>query len=79
MFCGNCFHDNTLVAALRALGHDATMLPLYLPIRVDGENLSDGQPIFFGGVNVYLEQKSAFFRHAPRWLHRLLNARRLLE
>ena len=79
LFCGNCFHDNALVAALRKLGHDATMLPLYLPVRVDGENESAGQPIFFGGVNVYLEQKSAFFRHAPGWLHRLLNSRWLLE
>ena len=79
MFCGNCFHDNTLVATMRKLGHDATMLPLYLPVRVDGENQSDGKPIFFGGVNVYLEQKSALFRNTPRWLHRLLNARGLLE
>lgn len=79
MFCGNCAHDNTLVAALRALGHDAVMLPLYLPIHVDEANESAGQPIFFGGVNVYLEQKSALFRAAPRWLHRLLNSRRLLE
>ena len=79
MFCGNCFHDNTLVAALRQLGHDATMLPLYLPINVDEEDQSAGNPIFFGGINVYLEQKSSFFRHAPRWLHGLLNSRRLLE
>ncbi|MSU58051.1 MAG: glycosyltransferase family 1 protein [Pedosphaera sp.] len=79
MFCGNCFHDNTLVAALRKLGHDATMLPLYLPIHVDEDDQSAGNPIFFGGVNVYLAQKSAFFRNAPRWLHRLLNARGLLE
>jgi glycosyltransferase involved in cell wall biosynthesis len=79
MFCGNCFHDNTLVTALRGLGHDATMLPLYLPIHVDEDDQSAGQPIFFGGVNVYLEQKSAFFRKAPGWLHRLLNSRRLLE
>ena len=79
MFCGNCFHDNTLVAALRELGHDATMLPLYLPINVDEEDQSAGNPIFFGGINVYLQQKSAFFRRAPGWLHRLLNARGLLE
>lgn len=79
MFCGNCFHDNTLVAALCELGHDATMLPLYLPIHVDEADQSAGNPIFFGGVNVYLEQKSAFFRRAPRWLHRLLNSRGLLE
>jgi glycosyltransferase involved in cell wall biosynthesis len=78
MFCGNCFHDNTLVTALRDLGHDAILLPLYLPIQVDEDDQSAGRPIFFGGVNVYLEQKSAIYRRAPRWLHRLLNARRLL-
>ncbi len=79
MFCGNCFHDNALVAALRQLGHDATMLPLYLPINVDEADESAGNPIFFGGINVYLQQKSALFRRAPGWLHRLLNSRRLLE
>ncbi len=79
MYCGNCAHDNALVAALRGLGHDALMLPLYLPVRVDEANESAGQPIFFGGINVYLQQKSAFFQKAPRWLHRLLNARWLLD
>lgn len=79
MYCGNCFHDNALVAALRALGHDALMLPLYLPINVDEDDQSEGRPIFFGGVNVYLEQKFPLFRKAPGWLHRLLNSRRLLE
>lgn len=79
MYCGNCFHDNTLVAALRELGHDATMLPLYLPINVDEEDQSAGNPVFFGGINVYLQQKSALFRKAPGWLHRLLNSRGLLE
>ena len=79
MYCGNCFHDNALVAALRDLGHDATMVPLYLPIHLDEDDQSAGNPIFFGGVNVYLQQKSAFFRHSPRWLHRLLNARGLLD
>lgn len=79
MFCGNCFHDNALVAALGRLGHETVMLPLYLPVNVDGENQSAGQPIFFGGVNVYLEQKSALFRNSPGWLHRLLNTRGLLD
>lgn len=79
MFCGNCFHDNTLVAGLRHLGHDATMLPLYLPVNVDEADQSAGNPIFFGGINVYLQQKATFFRHAPGWLHRCLNSRRLLE
>jgi len=79
MYCGNCFHDNALVAALRGLGHEAIMLPLYLPVNVDEDDQSAGQPIFFGGVNVYLEQKSALYRNAPNWMRRLLNSRRVLE
>jgi glycosyltransferase involved in cell wall biosynthesis len=79
MYCGNCFHDNALVAALRGLGHEAIMLPLYLPINVDDDDQSAGQPIFFGGVNVYLEQKSALYRKAPNWVRRLLSSRRVLE
>jgi len=78
MYCGNCVHDNALVAALRRLGHDAVMLPLYLPLRLDETDQSAGQPVFFGGINVYLEQKSALYRRAPRWVRRLLNSRRLL-
>jgi glycosyltransferase involved in cell wall biosynthesis len=78
MFCGNCFHDNALVAALRRLGHDVLMLPMYLPIRLDEVDQSAGMPVFFGGINVYLEQKSTLFRHAPHWLHRWLNSPRLL-
>ena len=79
MLCGNCLHDNALVAALRRLGHDVLMVPLYLPIRLDEPDQCAGMPIFFGGVNVYLEQKSALFRHSPRWLHRLLDAPMLLR
>jgi glycosyltransferase involved in cell wall biosynthesis len=78
MFCGNCFHDNALVAALRRLGHDVLMLPMYLPIRLDEADQSAGMPVFFGGINVFLEQKSTLFRHTPRWLHRWLNSPKLL-
>ena len=59
MYCGNCFRDNALVAALRRRGHDVLMVPLYLPMTLDEENQSAGTPTFFGGINVYLEQKSA--------------------
>ena len=64
MYCGNCFRDNALVAELRRMGHDVTMLPLYLPLTLDEPDQSAGMPTFFSGINVYLEQKSAFFRHA---------------
>ena len=74
MYCGNCFRDNALVAELRKLGHQVLMVPLYLPMTLDEEDQSRGTPIFFNGINVYLEQKSALFRNAPDWLHRLLGS-----
>jgi glycosyltransferase involved in cell wall biosynthesis len=36
-------------------------------------------PIFFGGINVYLQQKSGLFRHTPGWFDRLLNHPSLLR
>src|SRR5579872_83854 len=79
MYCGNCFRDNALVAALRKQGHEALMVPLYLPLTLDEEDQSRGVPIFFNGVNVYLEQKSKWFRSAPAWLHRLSASPSLLK
>lgn len=79
MFCGNCFRDNALVAELRRQGHSALMVPLYLPLTLDETDQSAGTPIFFNGVNVYLEQKSSWFRNAPAWLHRLVASPALLK
>jgi glycosyltransferase involved in cell wall biosynthesis len=79
MYCGGCFRDNALVAALRKQGHNTLMVPLYLPLTLDEPDQSAGIPTFFGGINVYLEQKSAFFRHAPNWLHGLLASPALLR
>ena len=78
MYCGGCLRDNALVAALRKLGHEALMVPLYLPLTLDEEDQSTGTPVFFGGINVYLQQKAALFRGAPGWLHDLFASRRLL-
>jgi glycosyltransferase involved in cell wall biosynthesis len=79
MFCGNCLRDNALVAALRKMGHQALMVPLYLPLTLDEEDQSAGLPIFYSGINVYLEQKSALFRGAPGWFRDLFASRRLLQ
>src|SRR5262245_49843095 len=79
MFCGNCLRDNALVAALRGLGHNVLMVPLYLPLTLDEADQSFGTPIFFNGINVYLEHKSALFRNAPHWLHNLLASPLLLK
>ena len=78
MFCGSCMRDNTLVAALRTRGHDALLIPTYTPIRTDEPDLSERR-VFFGGINVYLQQKSRFFRHTPWFFDRLLNFNRLLR
>ena len=72
MYCGNCLRDNALVAALRKMGHEVLMVPLYLPLTLDEEDQSSGTPMFFGGINVYLGQKSALFRDAPGWFRDLL-------
>jgi glycosyltransferase involved in cell wall biosynthesis len=78
-YCENCLRDNALVLELRRQGHDVLMVPLYLPLVTEGGDSSLGVPLFFGGINVYLQQKSALFRHTPRWLDRLLDARPLLR
>ena len=77
-YCDNCLRDNALVLELRRRGHDALMVPLYLPMAAGSLQASRGTPIFFGGINVYLQQKSAIFRKTPRWLDRLLDSPRLL-
>ena len=79
MYCGACLRDNALVTELRRLGHAATLTPLYLPLTLDAPDQSAGAPLFYGGINVYLEQHSAFFRRGPQWLHRLLAAPALLK
>lgn len=79
MYCGGCFRDNALVGALRQQGHEALMVPLYLPLTLDEADLSKGVPTFFGGINVYLEQKIPIFKSTPAWLHRMLDAPWLLR
>lgn len=79
MYCGGCFRDNALVAAWRKQGHEAVMVPLYLPMTLDEEDQSHGVPLFFGGINVFLQQKAPLFGKLPAWAHRLLNSPRLLK
>jgi glycosyltransferase involved in cell wall biosynthesis len=78
MYCGSCMHDNTLVAALARQGHDALLIPTYTPIRTDEEDVSQRR-VFFGGINVYLQQKFWLFRHTPWLVDRLLDIPGLLR
>ena len=78
MYCGSCLHDNTLAAALLARGHDVLLMPTYTPIRTDEADVSRPR-VFFGGINVYLQQKLSLFRHTPWFMDRVLDAPGLLN
>ena len=71
--------DNSLARNLIDAGHDVTILPTYLPHFLDEDPVSPDQPIFLGGINVYLQHKFAFFRHTPEWLDRAFDSKWLLR
>ncbi len=77
MYCGSCMHDNRLAATLTAQGRDVVLIPLYTPLRTDEPDVSQRR-VFYGGVNVYLQQAAALFRRTPWFLDRLLDGRPLL-
>ncbi|MFT4546465.1 MAG: glycosyltransferase involved in cell wall biosynthesis [Verrucomicrobiales bacterium] len=67
MYCGSCMRDNSLTVALRELGCETLLVPTYTPIRTDEQSVAEDR-IFFGGINVYLEQKFPLFRKLPDFL-----------
>jgi glycosyltransferase involved in cell wall biosynthesis len=70
MYCGSCMRDNALANALRRLGHQITLIPLFTPLRTERPDASIPQ-VFYGGVNVYLQHATRLFRKTPRlfdWL-----------
>lgn len=80
-YCGACLRDNTLARELLRQGHEVTIAPLYLPLMIDDDMVPglEKTPIFFGGINVYLQQKLALFRKTPAGIDRILNAKGLLR
>lgn len=72
MYCGSCMHDNFWARALIKSGMDVTLVPLYTPLKLDEEDQSRG-PIFFGGLNVYLNYQLPWWRKLPRLLTRWLD------
>jgi len=73
--CGTCLRDAALVQGLRALGHDAQLAPLYLPLVL--EEGVDPRPVHLGGINAYLAEKLPF--RLPRFLADRLDAAPLLR
>ncbi len=78
MYCGTCIHDNTVATVLKKQGHNVALIPTYTPTRTDEENVSLNR-IFYGGINVYLQQKLSLFRHTPWAFDRMLDSPKLLN
>lgn len=64
--------DNALARAVIAAGHECLLVPLYTPIRTDEDNVSV-ERVFYGGINVYLQQKMPWLRFLPRFFDASLN------
>lgn len=73
--------DNALARELHRAGHEVTIAPMYLPLTLDEEALDglEKVPVFFGGINVFLQQKLAPFRYVPAFLDRWLSSTGLLR
>lgn len=78
MYCGSCLRDNRLAGKLLERGCDVAVIPLYTPLRTDEPDQSN-QPIQYGGINVFLQQKSAVFRRMPRFVANMLDSPGILR
>jgi glycosyltransferase involved in cell wall biosynthesis len=78
MFCGSCMHDNTWARSLKKQGARVTLVPTYTPLRLDEVDESTAQ-VFLGGINVYLDSRSRFWRKVPRVLTRWLDRPGVIE
>ena len=78
-YCQNCLRDGALVQALRRAGEDVVMVPMYLPMFTNGDTAQEAAPVFFGGINVWLQQQIPLFRKTPRWLDRLFDSGWMLK
>jgi len=78
-YCQNCMRDNELVHALRGLGHNVTIVPMYLPLNLNTSIEQGDTPVFYGAINVYLKQQLPLFRYAPLWLERVFDSKPLLQ
>lgn len=77
-YCGNCLRDSAYVKSLKASGHEAITLPLYMPLSSNEHTPAD-IPVFYGAVNIYLKQNFRFMRRMPRWMHNFFNSQSILR
>lgn len=65
-------HDNSLARAMINHGWDIQLIPTYTPIRTDEQDVTIDH-VYFGGINLYLQQKIPLFRHIPAMLDRIFD------
>lgn len=78
MICGSCLRDNRLAATLIEQGRDVLVIPMYTPLKVDEPDTGKGR-VYYGGINVALQQSTGVFRLMPGWLDAALDVRPLLR
>lgn len=78
-YCGNCLRDSGFVKSLKAAGHEAFTLPVYLPLSAKDCPTDNEIPVFYGAINIYLKQNFKLFRNMPAWLERFFNSAPLLK
>ncbi len=78
MYCGSCMHDNALAKAMRQIGVDCLLQPVYTPIRTDEQSIASDQ-VFFGGIHIYLLQQFPWLRWVPAPIRRTLDWAPLIQ
>lgn len=78
-YCGNCLRDSVFSKAMKAHGHHAVTLPLYLPHSIEDFVHQTEVPVFYGAVNIYLKQNFKLFRKMPTWLYSFFNSPFILK
>lgn len=83
-YCENCMRDRELVKALSRAGADVAFMPLYLPVELENAGLVESgtkiqtSPLFFGGINAWLDQNVPGWSKMPGFVRNWLDNRRLL-
>jgi len=78
MYCGSCLHDAALANAMRALGEDFILIPAYTPLRLDDDTAVESR-VFFGAIDVYLQEKVPWLRKRGGFLGRILGGPAVLR
>ena len=76
-YCGNCFRDNLQVKALRELGQEVIVMPLYLPL--EQKEFQADTPLFFPATTLYAAQRLYKGAKIPGWLRWLTGSKWMLR